>query len=104
MGLAADMRSQKESAVPQRQFRVPGKKVARTEQTEEARPQEQQPDMERYWLQTDSQTKRSFKAAEAARSAAAEIKGRFPALHVAQRKSRAVWTYPQGRGLNDTAQ
>jgi hypothetical protein len=47
--------------VPQRQFRMAAKKVARTEQTEEARPQQQQPDMDRYLLQIDRQTKRSFK-------------------------------------------
>jgi hypothetical protein len=55
------MRGQKELAVPQRQFRMAAKKVARTEQTEEARPQQQQPDMDRYLLQIDRQTKRSFK-------------------------------------------
>src|SRR6476660_10238079 len=55
------MRSQKKLAVPQRQFRMAAKKVARTEQTEEARPQQQQPDVDRYLLQKDRQTKRSFK-------------------------------------------
>ena len=82
MGLPADMRSQKEWEVPPHQFRMPAKKVAKTEQTEEARPQQQQPDMDRYLLQIDRQTKRSFKTAEAARSTALEIKGRFPALQV----------------------
>ena len=43
--------------MPQRQFRMAAKKVARTEQTEEARPQQQQPDMDRYLLQIDRQTK-----------------------------------------------
>ena len=76
------MRSEKEWEVPQHQFRMPAKKVAKTEQTEEARPQQQQPDMDRYLLQIDRQTKRSFKTAEAARSTALEIKGRFPALQV----------------------
>jgi hypothetical protein len=37
---------------------------------------------ERYQLQIDRQTKRSFKTSEAARSAALEIKSRFPALQV----------------------
>ena len=56
LGLPADMRSQKEWAAPQRQFRMPAKKVARTEQTEETRPQQKQADMERYLLQIDRQT------------------------------------------------
>src|SRR3984885_2736709 len=76
MGLPADMRGQKEWAVPPRRFRMPGKKVARTEQADEARPKQEQPEMDRYLLQVDRQTKRSFKTAEAARSAALEIKTR----------------------------
>ena len=64
------MRSQKEWVVPQRHFRMPGKKVAKREQTEEEGLQYKQPEMERYQLQIDRQTKRSFKTAEAARSAA----------------------------------
>jgi hypothetical protein len=76
------MRSQKEWVVPQRHFRMPGKKVAKREQTEEEGLQYKQPEMERYQLQIDRQTKRSFKTAEAARSAALEIKSRFPALQV----------------------
>lgn len=76
------MRGQKEWAVPPRRFRMPGKKVARTEQADEARPKQEQPAMDRYLLQVDRQTKRSFKTAEAARSAALEIKTRFPALQV----------------------
>ena len=74
------MRSQKEWVVPQRHFRMPAKKVVRPEQTDEQRPQHQQPDTERYQLQIDRQTKRSFKTSEAARSAALEIKSRFPVL------------------------
>jgi hypothetical protein len=58
------------------------KKAAKPEQSEEERPQHQQPDTERYQLQIDGQTKRSFKTPEAARSAALEIKSRFPALQV----------------------
>ena len=68
--------------MPQRQFRMPGKKVVRTEQADEARPKREQPEMDRYLLQVDRQTKRSFKTAEAAGSAALEIKTRFPALQV----------------------
>jgi hypothetical protein len=76
------MRSQKEWVVPQRHFRMPAKKVVKPERTEEVRLQQQQPDTERYQLQIDRQTKRSFKTPEAARSAALEIKSRFPALQV----------------------
>ena len=98
MGLPADTRGQKEWAVPQRQFRMPGKKVARTEQADEARPKQEQPVMDRYLLQVDRQTKRSFKTAEAARSAALEIKTRFPALQVSiydgSSKSRTVVGLP----------
>ena len=68
--------------MPQRHFRMPAKKVVRPEQTDEQRPQHQQPDTERYQLQIDRQTKRSFKTSEAARSAALEIKSRFPVLQV----------------------
>ena len=66
----------------QRQFRMPGKHVDKADQTEEERPKQQQSDTERYLLQIDRQTKRSFKTPEAARSAALEIKSRFPALQV----------------------
>jgi hypothetical protein len=76
------MRSQKEWVVPQRHFRMPAKKVVKPEQTEEERFQHPQPDRERYQLQIDRQTKRSFKTPEAARSAALEIKSRFPVLQV----------------------
>jgi hypothetical protein len=68
--------------VPQRHFRMPAKKVVKPEQTEEQRLQHQQPETERYQLQIDRQTKRSFKTPEAARSAALEIKSRFPILQV----------------------
>ena len=66
MGLPPDMRGQKEWAVPSRRFRTPGKKVVRTEQADEARPKQEQPETDRYLLQVDRQTKRSFKTAEAA--------------------------------------
>src|SRR6516164_2024169 len=81
MGLPP-VRSQKEWVVPQRHFRMPTKKVVKPEQTDEQRLQHHQPDIERYQLQIDRQTKRSFKTSEAARSAALEIKSRFPALQV----------------------
>ena len=68
--------------MPQRHFRMPAKKVVKPEQTEEQRLQHQQPETERYQLQIDRQTKRSFKTSEAARSAALEIKSRFPSLQV----------------------
>jgi hypothetical protein len=38
------------------------------------------PDTERYLLQIDRQTKRSFKTSEAAQTVALEIKARFPIL------------------------
>jgi hypothetical protein len=92
--------------VPQRQFRMPAKKVAKaelTEQTPEERPKQQQPDTERYLLQIDRQTKRSFKTFETARSAALEIKARFPALQVSiydgVSKSRTLVDLPQSASL-----
>ena len=99
MGLPEVMRSQKEWVVPQRQFRMPTKKISKTEQPEEERPRHQQPDTERYQLQIDRQTKRSFKTPEAARSAALEIKSRFPVLQVSiydsVTKSRTVVDVPK---------
>ena len=68
--------------MPQRPFRMPAKKAAKAEQTEEERPETEPTRTERYLLQIDRQTKRSFKTPEAARSAALEIKARFPALQV----------------------
>jgi hypothetical protein len=56
--------------------------LTRDERVEEARSEQSQPETERYLLQIDRQTKRSFKTPEAARSAAMEIKARFPALQV----------------------
>ena len=85
--------------MPQRQIRMPAKKVVKAEQTEEERLQHQQPDTERYQLQIDRQTKRSFKTPEAARSAALEIKSRFPVPQVSVydsvSKSRAVVDVPK---------
>ncbi len=76
------MRRRNESSVPQRQLKMPAKKVVETEQPEQERSQQQQSQPERYLLQIDRQTKRSFKTLEGARSAALEIKSRFPALQV----------------------
>jgi hypothetical protein len=61
---------------------MPAKNAAKREQAEEERPKQNQQEPERYLLQIDRQTKHSFKTLEAARSAALEIKARFPALQV----------------------
>ena len=76
------MRTQKGRVLPQRQLRMSAKQVANAEQAEDDRPQPRQPETERYLLQIDGQTKRSFKTPETARSMAFEIKARFPALQV----------------------
>ena len=85
--------------MPQRHFRMPTKKVVKPEQTEEQRLQHEKPDTERYQLQIDRQTKRSFKTPEAARSAALEIKSRFTVLQVSiydsVTKSRTVVDVPK---------
>jgi hypothetical protein len=82
MGMPVQTRSQKEWVLPQRQFKMPAKKLANAEQTEVDTAQQREPDTERYVLQIDRQTKRSFMTSEAARSAAGEIKARFPTLQV----------------------
>jgi hypothetical protein len=83
----------------QRQLKMLAKKVAKPEQPEEERPRHQQPDTERYQLQIDRQTKRSFKTPEAALSAALEIKSHFPALQVSifdsASKSRTMIDMPK---------
>jgi hypothetical protein len=85
--------------LPQRHFRMPAKKVAKPEPIEEERVRTKEPDTERYQLQIDRQTKRSFKAAEAAQSAALEVKSRFPTLQVSiydsVSKSRTVIDKPK---------
>jgi hypothetical protein len=78
MRMSAQVPSQREWVLPQRQFRMPVKKVANAEQTEKERPPQWQADTERYLLQIDRQTKRSFKTPEAAQAMALEIKARFP--------------------------
>ena len=82
MQALAQMPSQKEWVLPQRPFKMPTRKVANAEQTEEERPHQRQPDPERYLLQIDRQTKRSFKTPEAAQAMALEVKARFPILQV----------------------
>jgi hypothetical protein len=82
MRVSAQMPSQREWVLPQRHFRMPAKKVAKPEQAEEEHPRRQQTDTERYLLQIDGQTKRSFKTPEAAQGVALEIKARFPILQV----------------------
>jgi hypothetical protein len=78
---------------------MPPKKAAKGEATEEEHLPHQQTDTERYQLQIDRQTKRSFKTPEAARSAALEIKSRFPALQVSiydsASKSRTMIDLPK---------
>jgi hypothetical protein len=78
---------------------MPAKKVANPEPADEERVRHQEPDTGRYQLQIDRQTKRSFKTPEAARSAALDIKSRFPALQVSiydsASKSRTVIDTPQ---------
>jgi hypothetical protein len=68
----------------QRELRMSPTNIAkRVKKAEDDRPQQRQPEPERYLLQIDRQSKRSFKTPEAARTAALEIKSRFPALQVA---------------------
>jgi hypothetical protein len=61
---------------------MPLEKAAKREETEDEQPSQSQPEPERYLLQIDRQSKRSFKTPEAARTAALEIKSRFPTLQV----------------------
>jgi hypothetical protein len=68
--------------VRQRELRMPAKNAAKAEEAEDEKPTQSQPETERYLLQIDRQSKRSFKTPEAARTAALEIKSRFPTLQV----------------------
>src|SRR5690242_8515544 len=61
---------------------MPVKNAAKHEERENDRPNQSQAETERYLLQIDRQSKRSFKTPEAARSAGLGIKGRFPTLQV----------------------
>jgi hypothetical protein len=67
--------------VRQRELKMPAKNVANRQKAEDSC-KESQPETGRYLLQIDRQSKRSFKTTEAVRSAAMEIKSRFPALQV----------------------
>ena len=66
----------------QRQFKTPIKGGAKSKDTEDGRPKQGKPETERYSLQIDRQSKRSFATPEAALAAAKETKSRFPALQV----------------------
>ena len=66
----------------QRQFKTPAKEGAKSKDAEGERPKQTQPKTDRYLLQIDRQSKRSFATHEAAQSAAREIKSRFPTLQV----------------------
>jgi len=61
---------------------MPPKNAAKREKAEDEKPTQSQPETERYLLQVDRQSKRSFKTPEAAQKAALEIKSRFPSLQV----------------------
>jgi hypothetical protein len=79
---------------------MPARKLDRADQTDDQpRPEQKQLETERYLLQIDRQTKRSFKTLEAARPAALEIKARFPLLQVSiydsASKSRTVVDVPK---------
>ena len=82
MRMPVQISNKKEWVLPQRQITRAAKNVSTVERTEEKLPQQQQPETERYLLQIDRQTKRSFRTPEAARSMALEIKARFPSLQV----------------------
>jgi hypothetical protein len=68
--------------VRQRELKMPAKNAAKRKETEDDQPKQSQPETERYLLQIDRQSKRSFKTPKAARTAALEIKSRFPGLQV----------------------
>jgi hypothetical protein len=64
-----------------RQIKMPVKKDAEKE-TEDVSAQSKRPEIGRYLLQVDRQTKGSYKTAEAAQSAALAIKIRYPIVKV----------------------
>jgi hypothetical protein len=68
--------------VREHQFRMPAKNLAKRQKAEDEQLKQSRPENQRYLLQIDRQSKRSFETSEAARSAALEIKSRFPALQV----------------------
>lgn len=64
-----------------RQIKMPSKDNSDRE-AEEVFPQRKRPESGRYLLQVDKQTKGSYKTAEAAQSAALEIKRAYPIVQV----------------------
>ena len=66
----------------QRELRMHAKNTVKKDKAEDEQPDQSQPTTERYLLQIDRQSKRSFKTPEAARIAGLEIKSRFSALQV----------------------
>lgn len=68
--------------MPQRQLKMPAKDTAKSDKMDDEKPQQSQPTTERYLLQIDRQSKRAFKTLEDARTAAQEIKSRFPTLQI----------------------
>jgi hypothetical protein len=93
------MRGQKEWVVPQRHFRMPAKKVVKPEQTEEERLQHKATGNGTLSAPDRQADKALLQDAEAARSAALEIKSRFPILQVSiydnVTKSRTVVDVPK---------
>jgi hypothetical protein len=67
--------------VAQRQIKMPVKKDAERE-AEEVSAQSKRPEIGRYLLQVDRQTKGSYKTSEAAQSAALAIKTSYPIVKV----------------------
>ena len=65
----------------QRQIKMPVKKDAERE-AEEVSAQSKRPEIGRYLLQVDRQTKSSYKTSEAAQSAALAIKTGYPVVKV----------------------
>jgi hypothetical protein len=65
-----------------RQIKMPARKNTVEEEAVEVVSQRQKPDVGRYLLQVDRQTKGSFQTSEAAQSAGLEIKKAFPILQV----------------------
>jgi len=68
--------------VREHRFKMPAKSAVKSEKAEDEQPKQSRSQNERYLLQIDRPSKRSFKTPEAARLAAMEIKSRFPTLQV----------------------
>jgi hypothetical protein len=64
--------------VRQRQFKLPAKNTEKREKAEDEQLEQSQSETERYLLQIDKQSKRSFKTPEAAWTAALDINPVFP--------------------------